>query len=66
MEENKDINEESGEVKKRTAADYEKLLSESQALRAAFLALSASDPLSDTAKKEDTSDAETSVPETIA
>ena len=66
MEENKDINEESGEVKKRTAADYEKLLSESQALRAAFLALSASDPLSDTAKKEDKSDADTAVPETIA
>lgn len=66
MEENKDINEESGEVKKRTAADYEKLLSESQALRAAFLALSASDPLSDTAKKEDKSDADTAAPETLA
>ena len=50
MEENKNINDESedlGTPKKRTASDYEKLLSESQALRAAFLALSSSDPLAE-------------------
>ena len=48
MEENKEnINGENNSSGKRTAADYEKLLTESQALRAAFLALSSSDPLSE-------------------